>query len=236
MIIKHSPFSLFIPSSLGSQSFKIIMCGLLATSLGLIFVNNLIADNYIFSLITELDFSKTAFASTIEKNSQTGSTPPTSRQINSHQSNALTDNFELLQVGRITIRIPTTEEFADPSLVKAIIEVESAGDPSARSTKGANGLMQLMPATARLIGVDHNDPQQNVEGGSRYLQQQVKRFGDIKLAVAAYNMGPTALSKAMKQSKAKTWEELLAADHNSKISLPTETKIYVKKVWSVLQA
>jgi hypothetical protein len=79
----------------------------------------------------------------------------------------------------------------DTELVLRIIEAESGGDPRAVSPKGAMGLMQLMPETARALGVsDPFDPMQNIEGGVRYLSHLLRRFGDLRLALAAYNAGP----------------------------------------------
>ena len=79
----------------------------------------------------------------------------------------------------------------DPALVKAIIMAESGYNPNAVSDKGAKGLMQLMPSTAKALGVeDAFNPQQNISGGVRYFKKLVNRFdGDIKLALAAYNAG-----------------------------------------------
>lgn len=79
-------------------------------------------------------------------------------------------------------------------LIEAVIMTESSGDSTAVSPKGAQGLMQLMPETARELGVrDALDPWQNVYAGSKYLRQQVDRFGDLELALAAYNAGPGAV-------------------------------------------
>ena len=79
----------------------------------------------------------------------------------------------------------------DPALVKAIIMAESGYNAKAISKKGAKGLMQLMPATARALGVeDIFNPEQNIRGGERYFKQLFNQFnGDVELALAAYNAG-----------------------------------------------
>ena len=76
-----------------------------------------------------------------------------------------------------------------------LVQQESGWNPNARSHKGALGLAQLMPATARTLGVDPGDPAQNLEGGARYLSWQYARFRSWKLALAAYNAGPGAVEK-----------------------------------------
>jgi hypothetical protein len=78
----------------------------------------------------------------------------------------------------------------DAAIIRAIIVVESAFAPAARSRAGAIGLMQLMPATARALGVNPSIPEQNIEGGVRYLSELLKMFGGIELALVAYNGGP----------------------------------------------
>jgi len=84
-----------------------------------------------------------------------------------------------------------------PALVKAIIHAESAFDASAISQKGAMGLMQLMPETARELGVEQPfRAEENVRGGSRYLRQLHDRYGSWTYTLAAYNAGPTAVDRA----------------------------------------
>jgi len=80
-------------------------------------------------------------------------------------------------------------------LYRANIEVESAYNPAALSPVGAIGLGQLMPDTARDLGVDPNDMAQNLDGSARYLLMMLERFGDGPLALAAYNAGPEAVTR-----------------------------------------
>jgi soluble lytic murein transglycosylase-like protein len=98
------------------------------------------------------------------------------------------------------------------NLFLALIHAESSFNPNARSHVGAIGLTQLMPATARELGVDPRDPIQNMIGGARYLKQQYRRFGSWQLALAAYNAGPTRVARL------------------GRIPNITETKNYVTKI------
>jgi soluble lytic murein transglycosylase-like protein len=104
----------------------------------------------------------------------------------------------------------------DVALVEAIIYTESGGDALAVSPAGASGLMQLMPGTARELGVTEPlNPEQSIAGGSRYLRNLLDRFGSTELALWAYNAGPGAVQRAV---------------------LPAETETYVPRVLAVRHA
>ena len=84
----------------------------------------------------------------------------------------------------------------DEELIRAVIQVESGWRSDSISSKGARGLMQLMPGTAKMLGVeDAFDPEQNIEGGVKYLAQLTDKYnGDVEMALAAYNAGPSRVN------------------------------------------
>jgi len=95
-----------------------------------------------------------------------------------------------------TIRLAAQEYGLDFGLIKAVIHTESGFDPNARSGPGAQGLMQLMPATAKRYRVtDAWDPAQNINAGAKHLRYLLKRYGDLSLALAAYNAGEGNVDK-----------------------------------------
>lgn len=112
----------------------------------------------------------------------------------------------------------------DELLIKAVIQVESSYNPNTVSSAGAKGLMQLMDGTARGLGVSNSfDPAQNIDGGTRYLSYQLKRFqGQEKLALAAYNGGPNRLERL----GIHTEQDLMNKFHE----LPLETQKYIGKI------
>lgn len=84
----------------------------------------------------------------------------------------------------------------DPDLLEALVQQESGYSVTARSKVGAMGLTQIMPDTATSLGVKNPfDPAQNLDAGAKYLKQQIERFGDLGLALAAYNAGPNAVAR-----------------------------------------
>jgi soluble lytic murein transglycosylase-like protein len=97
---------------------------------------------------------------------------------------------------RQQISTAATAYALDPKLVEAVAWRESRFRANAMSNKGAIGVMQLMPGTARDLGVDPHDPVQNIRGGALYLRRMMSTFGgDVRLALAAYNAGPAAVRK-----------------------------------------
>ena len=98
---------------------------------------------------------------------------------------------EYLEVAKAAARRHGVPE----DLFLRLVQQESGWNPGAVSHKGATGLAQLMPGTAEKLGVDINDPVENLEGGARYLRMMYDRFGSWKLALAAYNAGPGAVEQ-----------------------------------------
>ena len=112
----------------------------------------------------------------------------------------------------------------DPTLIKAVIHTESSYNPSAESSAGAKGLMQLMDGTARSLGVtDSFDPQQNIEGGTKFLSYLLGKYGgNEQAALAAYNAGPGRVDRAGIRTNGD-FQALMDR-------LPEETRQYVSKV------
>lgn len=107
-------------------------------------------------------------------------------------------NYSRLQSYKLLIEQAEKKHGLEADLIIAVIQVESGFNPRARSKAGARGLMQLMPETQRQLGVRSVfDPQQNIEGGTRYLRQQILRFGDVKKGLWAYNAGPHRVEKKL---------------------------------------
>jgi len=111
--------------------------------------------------------------------------PPPQKNTVTNKNFPKMDNFDDL------ILAASRKHLLSAALIKAVVMAESGMNPNAKSRVGAQGLMQLMPATARGLGVDDPwNPEQNINGGSKYLRKNLDRFGSIELALAAYNAGP----------------------------------------------
>ncbi|WP_417721671.1 lytic transglycosylase domain-containing protein [Salipiger sp.] len=110
-------------------------------------------------------------------------------------------------------RLAARQHGVPEDLFLRLVQQESGFNPKAKSHKGAIGLAQLMPFTAKRLGVDPNDPAQNLDGGARYLVQQYRKFGSWRLALAAYNAGPGAVEK------------------HGGVPPYRETRNYVKVIW-----
>jgi soluble lytic murein transglycosylase-like protein len=94
-----------------------------------------------------------------------------------------------------TARAAARKHNIPEDLFLRLVQRESGWNPNVTSSKGAQGLAQLMPGTADLLGVDINDPVQNLNGGARYLRMMYDKFGNWRLALAAYNAGPGAVEE-----------------------------------------
>ena len=100
-------------------------------------------------------------------------------------------------IGRALVAELAARYDLSPALMEAVVWQESRWNANAVSPVGARGLAQLMPGTARYLGVDPRDPYANLEGGARYLREQLDRFGgDLEKALAAYNAGPGRVERA----------------------------------------
>ena len=117
--------------------------------------------------------------------------------IYSAQAGANTDKVSAKQKIKDIVSRMSKKHGVDEKLVNALIKQESGFNPEAKSKVGALGLMQLMPSTAKGLGVTNPmDPEQNVDGGVRYLKSMLDKYnGNIILALAAYNAGPGAVDK-----------------------------------------
>lgn len=128
---------------------------------------------------------------------------------------------------------PVFTEASLPDALVWVAEIESSFNPAARSPVGARGLFQLMPGTAKDLGLrlapfdERLDPLKNAHSAARYLNRLHTRFQDWPLALAAYNAGPGRVARLLKEKQAKTFAEIAEV-------LPAETRLYVPKVLATL--
>ena len=133
---------------------------------------------------------ETEAQSILQSNASPSLNPSTTAATTQQTSETVTNFDDIINEAATLYNLPE-------KLIKSVIKQESNFNPSATSYAGAAGLMQLMPATARSLGVDDiTDPKQNIMGGSKYLSQMLSRYnGDIEIALAAYNAGPGNVDK-----------------------------------------
>ena len=114
-----------------------------------------------------------------------------------------------------------------PPLIRAMIAHESKGNLNAVSKAGAIGLMQIMPQNAKKLGIDPADPMQNIYGGMQILNEEMNRFKDPILALAAYNAGSPKVNSAIRKAGSRDWNRV-------KKYLPSETRAYPAKILAEL--
>ncbi len=132
-----------------------------------------------------------------------------------------------------TIRRTAQQVGVPESIALGVGKMESNYNPRAKSKAGALGVMQLMPDTAKGLGVDPNNPEQNILGGVKYLDQMYRRYGNWEQALAAYNAGPGAVDKAIRdvqfdEAKALRMSGATTQKKTWLDYLPDETKAYVR--------
>jgi soluble lytic murein transglycosylase-like protein len=122
--------------------------------------------------------------------------PQSAVTISTASSEAIPDYRGRYRGEYIAVAKAAAQKYGIPEdLFLRLVQQESGWNPNAVSSKGATGLAQLMPATARTLGVDINNPKENLEGGARYLRAMYDKFGSWRLALAAYNAGPGAVEE-----------------------------------------
>jgi len=153
-----------------------------------------------------------------------------SKPLVSHDPSSFPEPSELEVELKASNYLPIVQDFesiiqeagqryrVDPSLIRAVIQAESGGNPLAVSRAGARGLMQLMPETAAELGVTNPfDPTQNIMGGTSYLSRLLDRYrGDVKLALAAYNWGMGNLERHPEAMPRETKNFIAAVEKNQR--------------------